>query len=115
MPSGSAGSSCKGRAAARKAAGKGCWSPNSPIGSRTPWRWCWPSPIRRAAPWPDAFHAVFRDRLAVLARAHDALRRDGETGTTLEAVAREALAPYGAGRAGAGAPRVVVVGPEVRL
>jgi two-component sensor histidine kinase len=56
---------------------------------------------------------VFRDRLAALARAHDALRRDGETGTTLEAVAREALAPYGAG--GAGAPRVVVVGPEVRL
>ena len=58
---------------------------------------------------------MFRDRLAALARAHDALRRDGDTGTTLEAVAREALAPYGAGRAGAGAPRVVVVGPEVRL
>jgi two-component sensor histidine kinase/PAS domain-containing protein len=73
---------------------------------------------RRSVSSPDAFHAVFRDRLAALARAHDALRRDGETGTTLEAVAREALAPYGAGRAGAGAgaPRVVVVGgPEVRL
>ena len=71
---------------------------------------------RRAVSSPDAFHAVFRDRLAALARAHDALRRDGETGTTLEAVAREALAPYGAGRAGAVAPRVVVVGgPEVRL
>jgi PAS domain S-box-containing protein len=73
---------------------------------------------RRTVSSPDAFHAVFRDRLAALARAHDALRRDGETGTTLEAVAREALAPYGAGRAGAGAgapPRVEVVGPEVRL
>jgi two-component sensor histidine kinase len=74
---------------------------------------------RRTVSSPDAFHAVFRDRLAALARAHDALRRDGETGTTLEAVAREALAAYGAGRAGAGAttaaPRVEVVGPEVRL
>jgi two-component sensor histidine kinase len=68
---------------------------------------------RRTVSSPDAFHAVFRDRLAALARAHDALRRDGDTGTTLEAVAREALAPYGAG--GAGAPRVEVVGPEVRL
>jgi two-component sensor histidine kinase len=72
---------------------------------------------RRTVSSPDAFHAVFRDRLAALARAHDALRRGGETGTTLEAVAREALAPYGAGRAGAvtAAPRVEVVGPEVRL
>ena len=52
---------------------------------------------RRTVSSPDAFHAVFRDRFAALARAHDALRRDGETGTTLEAVAREALAPYGAG------------------
>ncbi len=68
---------------------------------------------RRTVSSPDAFHAVFRDRLAALARAHDALRRDGDTGTTLEAVAREALAPYGGG---AGAPpRVQAVGPEVRL
>jgi hypothetical protein len=68
---------------------------------------------RRTVSSPDAFHAVFRDRLAALARAHDALRRDGGTGTTLEAVAREALAPYTGG--GAGAPRLEVVGPEVRL
>jgi PAS domain S-box-containing protein len=65
---------------------------------------------RRTVSSPDAFHAVFRDRLAALARAHDALRRGGDTGTTLEAVAREALAPYGGGAA-----RVAVVGPEVRL
>jgi two-component sensor histidine kinase/PAS domain-containing protein len=75
---------------------------------------------RRAVSSPDAFQAVFRDRLAALARAHDALRRDGETGTTLEAVAREALAPYGNGKGGNGTgagapPRVEVVGPEVRL
>jgi two-component sensor histidine kinase len=67
---------------------------------------------RRTVASPDAFQAVFRDRLAALARAHDALRRDGETGTTLEAVAREALAPHGGA---AGAARVAVVGPEVRL
>ncbi len=65
---------------------------------------------RRTVSSPDAFHAVFRDRLAALARAHDALRRGGDTGTTLEAVAREAVAPYGGGAA-----RVEVVGPEVRL
>jgi PAS domain S-box-containing protein len=66
---------------------------------------------RRAVSSPDAFHAVFRGRLAALARAHDALRRDGDTGTTLEAVAREAVAPYGGGATS----RVEVVGPEVRL
>jgi two-component sensor histidine kinase len=66
---------------------------------------------RRNVSSPDAFHSVFRDRLAALARAHDALRRDGGTETTLEAVAREALAPH----LGAGSPRVEIVGPEVRL
>jgi PAS domain S-box-containing protein len=66
---------------------------------------------RRTVSSPDAFHSVFRDRLAALARAHDALRRDGGTETTLEAVAREALAPH----LGAGSPRVEIVGPEVRL
>jgi hypothetical protein len=39
---------------------------------------------------------------AARTRAHDALRRDGGTGTTLEAVAREALAPCTGG--GAAAP-----------
>ena len=66
---------------------------------------------RRTVSSPDGFQAVFRDRLAALARAHDALRRGGETGTTLEAVAHEVLAPYG----GAGAARVEVDGPEVLL
>jgi PAS domain S-box-containing protein len=67
---------------------------------------------RRTVSSPDAFHAVFRDRLAALARAHDALRRDGGTETSLAAVASEAVAPYTNDGA---APRVEVVGPEVRL
>jgi PAS domain-containing protein len=59
---------------------------------------------RRTVSSPDAFHAVFRDRLAALARAHDALRRDGGTGTTLEAVAREALGALHRRRRGRAAP-----------
>jgi two-component sensor histidine kinase len=66
---------------------------------------------RRTVSSPDAFHAIFRDRLAALARAHDSLRRDGGTETTLEAVARDALAPY----LGASSSRVEIVGPEVRV
>lgn len=66
---------------------------------------------RRTVSSPDAFHAVFRDRLAALARAHGALQRDGGTETTLEAVAREALSPYLA----IGVPRLEIVGPQVRL
>jgi PAS domain S-box-containing protein len=67
---------------------------------------------RRTVSSPDAFNEVFRNRLAALARAHDALRRDGGSETTMEAVAREALAPYGGG---AGLERVNIGGPEFRL
>lgn len=67
---------------------------------------------RRTVASPDAFHAVFQDRLAALARAHDALRRDGAADTPLRMVARETLAPHGGGD---GASRVEVTGPEVRL
>ena len=66
---------------------------------------------RRTVSSPDAFHAVFHDRLAALARAHDALRRDGGTATTLDVVAGEALAPY----LGASSSRMEIVGPEVRV
>jgi two-component sensor histidine kinase len=66
---------------------------------------------RRTVTSPDAFHSVFADRLAALARAHDALHRDGGTETSLDAVAREALAPY----LGGAPPRLSVVGPHVRL
>jgi PAS domain S-box-containing protein len=67
---------------------------------------------RRTVASPDAFHTVFRDRLSALARAHDALRRDGGTETSLAVVAREAIAPY---RGGEAVPRVEILGPEVRL
>jgi PAS domain S-box-containing protein len=66
---------------------------------------------RRTVTSPDAFHTIFADRLGALARAHDALRRDGGTETTLEAVAREALAPY----LGGASPRLDIIGPHVRL
>jgi PAS domain S-box-containing protein len=67
---------------------------------------------RRTVASPDAFHTVFRDRLTALARAHDALRRDGGAETSLAMVAREAIAPYGDGQA---ASRIEAGGPEVRL
>ncbi|MGG5891186.1 sensor histidine kinase, partial [Falsiroseomonas sp. HC035] len=67
---------------------------------------------RRTVSSPDAFNAVFRDRLAALARAHEALQRDGGAETSIEAVAREALAPYGGG---AGVKRIAIQGPEARL
>lgn len=65
---------------------------------------------RRSVPSPDAFHAMFRGRIAALARAHDALLRDGGAQTTLEAVAREALAPFGTD-----AGRVMIAGPRAQL
>jgi PAS domain S-box-containing protein len=67
---------------------------------------------RRTVSSPDAFNAVFRDRLAALARAHEALQRDGGAETSIEAVAREALAPYGGGP---GLKRIAILGPEARL
>jgi PAS domain S-box-containing protein len=67
---------------------------------------------RRTVSSPDAFNAVFRDRLAALARAHEALQRDGGAETSVEAVAREALAPYGGGPV---VKRIAIQGPEVRL
>jgi PAS domain S-box-containing protein len=67
---------------------------------------------RRTVASPVAFHRVFRDRLSALARAHDALRRDGGAETSLAMVAREAIAPYGDGQA---VSRIEVGGPEVRL
>ena len=63
---------------------------------------------RRSSPSPEAFHAAFRQRLDALARAHDALLRDGGTETTLEAVLREALAPHMAE-----AGRLEIAGPEI--
>lgn len=65
---------------------------------------------RRSAPSPAAFHAVFQERITALARAHDALLRDGGAGTTLEAVARESLAPFGTD-----AGRLTIAGPRVRI
>ncbi|WP_052388672.1 sensor histidine kinase [Belnapia moabensis] len=64
---------------------------------------------RRNSRSAEEFHPNFLGRLHALSRAHDALFRQGWTGTTLELVAREALAPH------IEPGRISIAGPDVTL
>ncbi len=72
----------------------------------------------------ESFGPVFEARLQALSRVHQMLTTSGWQGADLEAMAKETLAPYGAGpkvgeaRAGDGEaepPRVAIAGPSVPL